>query len=316
MQYSFFPITEPFNSGRLKVSPIHDIFYEEVGNSKGRPILFVHGGPGGGISPDCRMFFDPGHYRVVLYDQRGAGRSTPHAEIKDNTTWDLVEDIERLRKHLKIESWIVFGGSWGSTLALAYAETHPRSVDALILRGIFLCRREEIHWFYQQGASFLFPDEWDKYEAIIPPAERHDYVTAYYKRLTHSMPQVRREAALAWTLWEARTSKLVQDPEFLERYEQPDFALAFARIECHYFKHHAFLKTDDQLLTDAFKIRHIPTEIVHGRYDVVCPVKNAWDLKRHLPEATLHIMPTSGHSAFEPDIARKLVEITERFKSI
>lgn len=316
MQYSMYPVVEPYKTGRLRVSSLHELHYEEVGNPEGRPILFVHGGPGGGISPECRQFFDPRHYRVILYDQRGAGRSLPHADLRENTTWDLVADIEKLRTHLKIDQWIVFGGSWGSTLALAYAETHPECALGLILRGIFLCRKEEIDWFYQEGASFVFPDEWEHYLAPIPTEERDDLVSAYYKRLTSENVRIRREAALSWTVWEASTSKLLKDTHFIERYEQPDFALAFARIECHYFINRAFLETDDQLLRNAYRLRSIPTEIVHGRYDVVCPVKNAWDLKRELPDALLHIMPTSGHSAFEPDISRKLVEITERFKRI
>jgi proline iminopeptidase len=316
MQYSLYPIVEPYKTGRLKVSPLHDLYYEEVGNPEGPPIVFVHGGPGGGISPDCRTFFDPQFYRIILFDQRGAGKSTPHAEIKDNTTWDLVADMEKLREQLKIHSWIVFGGSWGSTLALAYAETHPQRVKGLILRGIFLCRDEEIQWFYQKGASFLFADEWDKYLAPIPESERHDMVTAYYSRLTHADPRVRNEAALAWTVWEASTSKLLKDMSFMERYEELNFALAFARIECHYFVNRAFFKPHDQLLRDAHKLRSIPTEIVQGRYDVVCPMKSAWDLCKELPQAQLHIVPAAGHSAFETDIARKLVEVTERFKTL
>lgn len=316
LSISYYPISEPYKTGRLRVSPIHELYYEEVGNPKGRPIVFVHGGPGGGISPECRKFFDPKHYRVILFDQRGAGQSTPHAEIEDNTTWDLVSDMEHLREHLGIQKWLVFGGSWGSTLALAYAETHPARVLGLILRGIFLCRKEEIQWFYQQGTSFLFPDEWDRYLEPIAQDERGDLVSAYYRRLTSRDKKTRQTAALAWTLWEASTSKLLKDDHFIERYADPDFALAFARIECHYFINGAFFKTDDQLLRDAHKLRGIPTEIVHGRYDVVCPLKSAWDLHKEIPESRLHIIPTAGHSAFEHDNAQKLVEITERFKKL
>lgn len=312
--YSFYPQTEPFNSGRLKVSNLHEIYFEEVGNPRGQPVVFLHGGPGGGISPKYRQWFDPSFYRLILFDQRGAGRSTPYAEIEDNTTWDLVEDIEKLRRHLNIKQWIVFGGSWGSTLALAYAETHPESVRALCLRGIFLCRQQEIHWFYQEGASRIFPDEWDKYVAPIPENERHDFVTAYYKRLTDADRQVRIRYAQAWSVWESASSKLIPDADFIAHYADPEFALAFARIECHYFINKAFFKTDNQLIENAWRIRHIPTEIVHGRYDVVCPVENAWDLKKALPEADLHIIADSGHSAWEPGISKKLIEIMERFK--
>ncbi len=309
-------MTEPYNKGHLKVSPLHNMYYEEVGNPKGKPILFVHGGPGGGISPDCRKFFDPKFYRVILFDQRGAGLSTPHAEIKENTTWDLVSDMEALRTHLKIDKWIVFGGSWGSTLGLAYSETHPEKVAGLILRGIFLCRKEEIDWFYQEGASFIFPDEWQKYVDVIDQKDRSDLVSAYAQLLEGSDIKKRRKAAMAWTLWEASTSKLKKDTDFLSRYEDPDFAWAFARIESHYFTNGAFFKSDDQLLKHADRLKNIPTEIVHGRYDVVCPLKNAFDLQRAMPHAKLHVMPTAGHSAFENETVLKLIEITERFKTL
>ena len=316
LSISYYPMSEPFRTGRLKVSGIHELYFEEVGNPKGCPIVFVHGGPGGGISPECRKFFDPKHYRVILFDQRGAGQSTPHAEILENTTWDLVADMEKLREHLQIPRWIVFGGSWGSTLALAYSETHPDKVLGLILRGVFLCRKEEIHWFYQEGTSFLFPDEWDRYLDPIPESERHDLVSAYYRRLTGKDKKIQQQAALAWTLWEASTSKLLKDDHFIERYADPDFALAFARIECHYFKNGAFFESDDQLLKNASRLQEIPTEIVHGRYDVVCPLKNAWDLHKALPKSRLHVIATAGHSAFEHDNAQRLVEITERFKTL
>lgn len=316
MTYSGYPITEPFDSGRLKVSSLHEIYYEQVGNPKGNPILFVHGGPGGGISADNRVFFDPKHYRVVLFDQRGAGKSTPHAELRENTTWDLVSDIEKLRRHLGIERWIVFGGSWGSTLSLIYAETHPERVSGLVLRGIFLCRKKEIDWFYQDGANHIFPDAWEPYWNHILPEERSDMVSAYYKRLTSTDPSVRLAAAKTWAIWEGSTSRLIPDLNVEDVFGADAFALAFARIECHYFINKIWLKNDNQILEDSWKIRHIPSEIVHGRYDVVCPVENAWELHKALPASLLHIIPNSGHAAKEPGILSKLVEITERFKTI
>ncbi|MGE0763868.1 MAG: prolyl aminopeptidase [Bdellovibrionales bacterium] len=316
MTYSTYPITEPYNTGRLKVSSLHELYYEEVGNPKGAPIVFLHGGPGGGVAPKYRQFFDPRHYRVILFDQRGAGLSTPYADLRENTTWDLVADIEKLRTHLKIDQWIVFGGSWGSTLALAYAETHPTSVKGLVLRGIFLCRKKEIDWFYQDGASKIFPDFWDHYLAAIPESERHDLVTAYHKRLTHPDKKIQLEAARAWSIWEGSTSMLFPSDDLIGRFAGDEFALAFARIECHYFVNRAFFPTDNYLIENVHKIRHIPAEIVHGRYDVVCPIENAWELHRAWPESLLHMIPDCGHSALEPGISRKLVEVTERFKNL
>ncbi len=316
MNYSAFPEIEPYKTGRLRVSEMHEIYYEEVGNPKGKPILFIHGGPGGGTEPSHRRYFDPDHYRVILFDQRGCGQSTPYAELKENTTWDLVADIEKLRKHLGIPSWIAFGGSWGSTLALLYAETHPQSVKGLILRGIFLCREKEIRWFYQDGASHIFPDVWDMYKAAIPESEHDDFVRAYYQRLTSSDRGVRLAAARAWSTWEGATSRLIPDPQMIQDSGNDEFAEAFARIECHYFTHGIWMRNDNQILEDVHKIRHLPCEIIHGRYDVVCPVENAWDLKKAWPEANLHIVPDAGHSAREGGILAKLVEATERFKSI
>jgi proline iminopeptidase len=315
MSYSLYPITEPYKTGRLKVSGLHEIHYEEVGNPKGQPVVFLHGGPGGGIEPEYRQFFDFRHYRVVLFDQRGAGLSTPYAELKDNTTWELVGDLEKLRKHLGIDDWLVFGGSWGSTLALAYAETHPSVVAGLILRGIFLCRKKEIQWFYQEGASKIFPDAWESYLKPIPPDERYDMVTAYYKRLTGTDKKVQLEAAKAWSVWEGSTSKLLPDASFTEHFGEDEFALAFARIECHYFMNNSFFPTDNYLIENVGKIRHIRGEIVQGRYDVCCPAESAWELHRAWPESQLHIIPDAGHSALEKSIASKLVEIMERFKS-
>lgn len=316
MGYSQFPDIEPYRTGRLKVSHLHELYYEEAGNPKGSPILFIHGGPGGGIEPSHRRYYDPAHYRIVLFDQRGCGRSTPYADLRENTTWDLVGDIEKLRQHLGIEKWIVFGGSWGSTLSLLYAETHPDRVRGLILRGIFLCRKREIDWFYQRGASFIFPDVWREFVSVIPEAERGDMVSAYYKRLTSEDRDVRIAAAKAWSTWEGATSKLIPDLSFISTFSNDGFAEAFARIECHYFINGIWMRSDNQILDDVYKIRHIPCEIVHGRYDVVCPLENAWDLHRAWPESRLHVIPDAGHSAKEPGILSQLIEATERFKSL
>jgi len=316
MNYSAFPEIEPYKTGRLKVSEKHELFYEEVGNPKGSPILFVHGGPGGGISPDHRRYYDPKHYRVILFDQRGCGQSTPYADLDGNTTWDLVADMEKIRTHLGIDKWIVFGGSWGSTLSLIYAETHPERVKGLILRGIFLCRKKEIDWFYQKGASHLFPEAWDKYLAVIPENERHDLVAAYYKRLTSPDRNTRLTAARAWSTWEGSTSCLYTEPSFVDDFGDDEFAEAFARIECHYFTNRIWMKSDNQIIEDVHRIRHIPCEIVHGRYDVVCPVENAWELHKAWPESHLQITPDAGHAAREPGNLSRLVGATEKFKSI
>jgi proline iminopeptidase len=310
---SLYPAIEPYQTGDLRVSPLHQLYFEQCGNPRGVPVLFVHGGPGGGCEPMQRRFFDPHAYRIVLFDQRGAGRSQPLAELTENTTPHLIADIERLREHLRIDRWLVFGGSWGSTLSLAYAETHPDRVTGLILRGIFLCRPSEIQWFYQSGAHHIFPDLWEQYLAPIPEAERHDLVRAYYRRLTSDDWELQLAAAKAWSTWEAGTSKLLISQELRDRFEQPDFALAFARIECHYFVHDSFLKPD-QLLRDIDQIRHIPGVIIQGRYDVVCPARSAWDLHRAWPEAEFHVVPDAGHSATEPGIAAKLIEATNAFR--
>ncbi len=310
-----YPPIEPYNCGRLKVSELHEIYYEESGNPNGKPVVFLHGGPGGGSEPKQRRFFHPGKYRIVVFDQRGCGKSTPYASLESNTTWDLVEDIEKLRTHLQIDAWQVFGGSWGSTLALAYAETYPQHVTELVLRGIFLLRRQEIEWFYQRGASILYPDAWEPYLAHIPEEERDDLLAAYHRRLTSPDPGVRLAAARVWSGWEGRTSKLIPDAEFVGHYEEDEFALAFARIEVHYFVNHGFLKPDDQLLRDVHRIRHIPGVIVQGRYDVVCPMESAWALHRAWPEADFVVTPDSGHSAFEPANSRALVAATDKFAS-
>ncbi len=310
-----YPPIECFNSGRLKVSDLHEIYYEESGNPEGKPAVFLHGGPGGGSEPKQRCFFHPDKYRIILFDQRGCGKSTPYACLEGNTTWDLVADIEKLRTHLGIDRWQVFGGSWGSTLALAYAQTHPARVTELVLRGIFLLRKQEIDWFYQRGASIIYPDAWESYIGHIPESERSDLLQAYYNRLTADDPQVRLAAARVWSGWEGRTSKLIPEQEFVGHYEEDEFALAFSRIEAHYFVNHGFLQTDDQLLRDAHRIRGIPGVIVQGRYDVVCPMESAWALHRAWPEADMIITPDSGHSAFEPPNSRALVAATDRFAS-
>jgi len=304
---------EPFDTGRLKVSPIHELYYEQVGNPAGKPAVFLHGGPGGGIVADYRRYFDPKLYRVVLFDQRGSGKSTPHASLEENTTWHLVSDIEQLREHLGIDTWQVFGGSWGSTLALAYAESHPDRTRERVLRGIFLCRPQEIQWFYQEGASAIFPDVWEEYLKVIPETERTDMVSAYYRRLTSENASTRLEAARAWSIWEGSTSKLFFDPAMIEKFADPEFALAFARIECHYFMNNAFFKSDNYLIENVEKIRQIPSVIVQGRYDVVCPIMSAWELHRAWPEADLHIIPDAGHSISEPGIIDALVEATDNF---
>jgi len=311
-----YPEIEPYQQGYLKVSPVHEIYYEQSGNPDGIPIVFVHGGPGGGTEPFQRRFFDPAAYRIVLFDQRGAGKSRPHASLEDNTTWHLVSDMERLREELGIERWVVFGGSWGSTLGLAYSETHPERTRGVIVRGIFLVRPKEIAWFYQEGASFLFPDAWEEYLEPIPPVERGDMVSAYYRRLTSSDASVRARAARAWSVWEGSTSRLRQDPKLIARSGGAAFADALARIECHYFVHGSFLRHPDQLLDEVEKIRRIPGVIIQGRYDVVCPPISAWDLHRRWPEAEFHMVPDAGHSAMEPGIIDRLVEATDRFRTL
>ena len=310
---ALYPEIEPYRTGMLQVSSLHSLYYEESGNPQGKPVVFLHGGPGSGTSPQQRRFFDPDAYRIVLFDQRGCGRSTPNAELRDNTTWDLVADIERLRAHLLIERWQVFGGSWGSTLALAYAQTHPRRVSELVLRGIFLLRRSELQWFYQDGASALFPDAWEHFLAPIPEAERGDLMRAYHRRLTGDDEAVRREAARAWSVWEAATSFLLQREDHMVHAATDDFSLAFARIEAHYFVHRGFLERELQLLENVGRLRQIPAVIVQGRYDVVCPLHSAWQLHRAWPEADLQIIPDAGHSAFEPGILEALVAATDRF---
>ena len=311
---SLYPEIDPFDSGFLEVSALHTLYYEQSGNPHGKPVVFLHGGPGGGTNAKCRRFFDPASYRIVLFDQRGCGKSTPHAELTDNTTWDLVADIERLREHLAIDRWQVFGGSWGSTLALAYAQAHPERVTELVLRGIFLLRRRELEWFYQQGCDALYPDAWETYLSVIPQAERSDLINAYHRRLTSDNPATRVAAARAWSVWEGATSFLWQDPSHIASSGEDEFALAFARIECHYFINGGFFTHDDELLRNVDCMRNIPAVIVQGRYDVVCPMRSAWDLHRAWPEADMRIVQDAGHSAFEPGIMHELLQATDRFR--
>ncbi len=309
-----YPESNPYNTGMLKVSDLHTLYFEECGNPKGKPVIYVHGGPGGGVGPNDRRFFNPEAYRIILVDQRGAGKSTPPAELKDNTTWDLVADLEKLREHLKIDQWMVFGGSWGSTLALTYAISHPSRVTELVLRGIFLIRKSEIDWYYQGGANAIFPDAWESYRDHIPESERGDFVKAYYSRLTSSDEKTRLAAARPWTQWEMATSRIYTPPETLQTSMADDgFALRFARIECHYFINQGFFKEDGWILKNVDKIRHIPTVIVQGRYDVVCPMVSAWDLHKAFPEAKLQVIADSGHSAREPGVCRALVSATDLF---
>jgi proline iminopeptidase len=313
---TLFPEIEPYHTFRLKVSDLHELYVEEAGNPEGVPVVFLHGGPGGGCSASHRQLFDPGFYRIVLFDQRGAGRSTPHAELRENTTWDLVADIEAIRRKLGIDRWLVFGGSWGSTLALAYGETHPDRVSGLILRGIFLCRPEEFQWFYQEGCSWVRPEEWAHYLAPIPEDERHDLMQAYHRRLTSDDPAVRLEAAKAWSRWEGACCKLIPDPDTIAHFESDDAALAMSRIECHYFVNRCFFEEENQLLNRVDRLRHIPTWIIHGRYDIVCPAKNAYDLHLAFPQARCEMVPDAGHAYNEPGILNALIEATETFKAL
>ena len=307
------PEIDCYDSGTLKVDGRHTLYYEQCGNPKGKPVVLLHGGPGAGCSPKMRRFHDPAKYRIILFDQRGSGRSTPHADLVDNTTWHLVGDIELLREKLRIDRWQVFGGSWGSTLALAYAQAHPARVTELVLRGIFMLRRWELEWFYQEGASRLFPDAWELYLSAIPPVERHDLISAFHRRLTSQDRDVQLDAARAWSVWEGATSFLHVDEDFVSGHEDAAFALAFARIENHYFVNGGFFEVEDQLLRDAHRLKDIPGVIVHGRYDVVCPIANAWDLHKVWPKAELMITPASGHSAFEEENIDALVQATDRF---
>ncbi|XP_042978868.1 proline iminopeptidase-like isoform X1 [Carya illinoinensis] len=311
---NLYPDIEPYSSGFLKVSDIHTLYWEQSGNPNGHPVVFLHGGPGGGTAPSNRRFFDPGFYRIILFDQRGAGKSTPHACLEENKTWDLVDDIEKLREHLEIPEWQVFGGSWGSTLALAYSQSHPDKVTGMVLRGIFLLRKKEIDWFYEGGAAAIYPDAWEPFRDLIPENERESFIDAYNKRLNSNDMETQYAAARAWTKWEMMTAHLLPNEEIIKKGDDENFSLAFARIENHYFVNRGFFPTDSFLLDNVDKIRHINTTIVQGRYDVCCPMMSAWDLHKAWPEADLKVVPNAGHSANEPGIAEELVAANEMLK--
>lgn len=307
-----YPAIEPTKVHRLKVSELHELYVEESGNPNGKPAVFLHGGPGGGTSPKHRRYFDPERYRIILFDQRGCGQSTPYAEVRENSTWDLVADIERIREFLNIDQWMVFGGSWGATLGLAYAEVHPKRVTELILRGIFLLRQREVDWLYQEGASRIYPDAWEPYRDAIPAAERGDFLKAYAARLLSDDSTLNLPAAKAWSIWEGATSKLIPDPDFIASYGDEATTLAFARIECHYFLNKGWMD-EGQLLRDAPALQTIPGAIIQGRYDMVCPIESAWALAKAWPGAELVIVPDAGHSAYESGISKALVAATDRF---
>jgi proline iminopeptidase len=307
-----FPPIKPYLTHTLPVSGGHTLYVEECGRQDGIPVVFLHGGPGAGCEPYHRQFFDPDVYRIVLFDQRGCGRSKPHASLQDNTTAALVADIETIRKSLDIGKWLVFGGSWGSTLALVYAQTFPERVQGVILRGIFLCRNRDIQWFYQDGASSILPDYWQDYVEVIPEAERNNLVAAYYRRLTGENEVARMAAAKAWSVWEGRASTLLPRPSVIDHFANPLTALSLARTECHYFMHNSFLD-DDQILKQAHRLHGIPGVIIHGRYDVVCPLEQAWLLHEAWPQASLEIIPNAGHSATETGIMDALLRATGNF---
>ena len=308
-----YPPLEPYDHGFLDVGADHAVYYEQCGNPDGKAAVFVHGGPGAGGDVGARRFFDPAGYRIIVFDQRGAGRSRPEASLTDNTTWHLVADMERLREALGISSWLVFGGSWGSTLSLAYAQRHPAAVSELVLRGIFLLRQKELEWFYQSGASEIYPDQWAQFLAPIPPEERDDLLSAYHRRLISDDEQTRLTAARAWSIWEGSTSFLSPDPKRTKQFGTPGFALALARIETHFFINRGFFATEGALLEGVGRIRHIPAVIVQGRYDVVCPMTTAWELAKRWPEADFRVVGDAGHSAYEPGITHELVSATDAF---
>ena len=311
---TLYPPIEPFQTGQLDTGEGHTLYWERCGNPQGKPAVFLHGGPGSGCTADHRRLFDPQKYCVLLFDQRGCGRSTPHASLEANTTWHLVADIERLRAMLGVDRWLVFGGSWGSALALAYAEAHPQAVSALVVRGIFTLRRAELLWYYQEGASWLFPDLWEDYLAPIPVEEHGDLMAAYRKRLVGADRATQLEAAKAWSVWEGQTIRLLPDAANKAKHEQDDYALAFARIENHYFVHAGWLE-EGQLIRDAHKLAGIPGVIVQGRYDVATPAKTAWDLHRAWPQADFRLVDDAGHAFNEPGILTQLLAATDRFAS-
>ncbi|MBU1348246.1 MAG: prolyl aminopeptidase [Alphaproteobacteria bacterium] len=306
-----YPELEPFASGWMQTDGVHEIYYEECGNPQGKPVLVLHGGPGGAVNPGMRRYFDPKVYRIVLFDQRGCGRSRPNASLEDNTTWTLIDDIERLRERCGIDGWAVFGGSWGSTLSMAYAITHPERVTALILRGIFLLTHKELQWFYQDGASMIFPDAWERFIAPIPEDERHDLMGAYYKRLTGNDRAEQERCAVAWSSWEGETVSVEGPTARPDKFAEPAFAIAFARIECWYFMNGGFFPESNWLIRNIGRVRHIPTWIAQGRFDVVTPISSAWALHRAFPEAKLDIVPDAGHASTEPGIVDSLIRATD-----
>ena len=310
-----YPRIEPYERGMLDVSPKHSIYYEQSGNPKGKPVIFLHGGPGGGTTPDMRRYFHPSRYRIILFDQRGSGRSLPPGCLEDNTTWHLIDDMESLRRHLDIRAWMVFGGSWGTTLALAYAQRYSENVTEMVLRGVFMASQRELSWIYQYGCSAIFPDAWQNFIKIIPPQERDNIMQAYYTRLLDDDEFIKLGAARAWSAWEAATSHLIPDEGLIHAFADDQFALAFARIESHYFINGCFLNDESQLLDGIDNIREIPTVIVHGRYDVICPLENAWRLHEKWPEAQLVIVPAAGHSGFEAGIRHQLLKATDAFSA-
>ena len=311
-QLNLYPKIKPYDSGFLNVDQ-HQVYFEQCGNPNGKPALFLHGGPGGGGSEEVRRFFNPDLYRIIIFDQRGCGRSKPHGCLENNTTWHLVSDIENLREKLGIEKWLVFGGSWGSTLSLAYAQAHPKSVSELVLRGIFLLRKEELHWFYQDGASRIFPEAWSGFLDIIDEDKRNNLMSSYHEIFKSDDKEKRLKAAIAWSKWEAATSSLAYKPSLVEEFSNPEFALAFALIENHYFVNKGWFKTENQIIENIDIIRSIPAVIVQGRYDVVCPMKTAWELSEAWPEAELIVAPGSGHTAFEKEITHALISATDKF---
>jgi proline iminopeptidase len=311
-----YPEITPYRTGHLKVDEEHTLYWEESGSPQGQPVLFLHGGPGSGTEPFNRRFFDPKFYRILLMDQRGSGKSKPFASLHNNTTWHLVSDIEQLRKHLGIDRWVVFGGSWGSSLALSYAIQFPEKVKGLIVRGIFLCRKEDILWTYQHGAHYIFPDAWENYIEPIPKEERKDFLKAYYLRLTSEDHALRMKAAKAWSGWEAITAKLRFDPAFFSSFTEDAHAESLSRIECHYFINNCFFPTDNWILEQIEKIRKIPGWIIHGRYDMVCPLDNAWKLHKAWPEATFEIIPDAGHAATEKGIIDALIRASDEFQNL
>lgn len=311
-----FPEIEPYKHYMLPVSDVHSLYIEESGNPDGCPILFVHGGPGAGIAPIFRRFFDPEYYRIILFDQRGTGKSIPHAETSENTTWDLVADMEKIRKQLNIKQWVIFGGSWGSTLTLVYAISHPERVMAMILRGIFLGRKKEIDWIFQEGASLFYPEKWEKFLSIIPDNERSDLLHAYWTRVMDGNPEIHQPAALAWSKWEGEIINLLpKKKDDKEDFEDEKFALAMTRLETHYFVNGNFFPEEDYIVNNCHKIQHIPCSIIQGRYDIDCPPASAWELHRALPQSELFIVPDAGHSSMEPGNIKELVKATERYKA-